>query len=70
MGKKAAWVIGTTISVALSLAAIWVARGLYMFLASYFFPNGAEQFIRPDYWPFVGAWLLIALVYRRLFHQA
>ena len=70
MGKKSTWAIGITIGIALSLAALWLIRLVYMFLASYFFPEGAEQFIRPDYWPFVGVWWLIGLVGHGLFHRA
>ena len=61
--------LGIIAGVALAFGAIWLYHWGYLFVVPYFFPDGPERLIRPDYWPFAGLWIGIGLVARLVFRK-
>ena len=63
--EKVIAVIFSVVFIIVILAGLYGAVWwLWCAVLGYFWPSGPAQIIHPDFWMFVGAWILLSLVFK------
>jgi len=70
MNNFAGYGIGLAIGAGLVLAIFWLLWMLWCAVMPALWPTGPQQLIQPNYWLFVGAWILARFLGRAIFGRS